>query len=174
MNQQTYAKLSEGTEETPKQAQSPAYAATLAGLMSFGLAALLLVFVEQRELLLAITALIAVLFVGLWKAAEKWSLRDKRIDRCESFTLNTLALFKILAFFVSVQYVMQIALDLFTTSNVKLPNLVLMLACLIMLGLSFVPFVTDTILIFPASRSRLLERYERQQHRRHRVQTDVN
>src|SRR5277367_4651037 len=133
----------------PKQAQSPAYAVTLAGLLSFGVASLLLLFVEQKELLLAITALIAAYCVGLWKAVKQCSLRDRRINRHESFWLNAIALIKLLAFFVSMQYAMQIALDLFTASAVKLPNLVLMLAGLLVVALSFVPFVSDTILILP-------------------------
>jgi amino acid transporter len=151
MNRQSLpsTRANEDETEEPKQAQSPAYAITLAGVFSFGLANLLQQFVEQKELLLAITALVAALCVGLWEAAKQWSLRDRRINRWESFTLNTIVLFKLLAFFVCVTIAMQIVLDLFVTSTVKLPNLILMLAGLLMVALSFVPFVSDTILILP-------------------------
>lgn len=142
----------EEEEEEPKQAQSPAYAITLAGVFSFGLTSWLQQLVEQKELLLAMTALIAGLCVGLWKATKQWSLRDKRINRLESFALNTIALFKMLAFFVSVNFGMQIMLDLFMTSSVKLPNLILILAGLLMVALGFVPFVSDTILVLPPLR----------------------
>jgi hypothetical protein len=149
MNQQSLPSSRGGDDEEPKQAQSPAYAITLAGVFSFGLASWLQQLVEQKELLLAMTALIAAFCVGLWQAMKQWSLRDWRINRCESFALNTIALFKLLAFFVSMQIAMQIMLDLFMTSSVKLPNLVLILAGMLMVALGFVPFVSDTILVLP-------------------------
>lgn len=132
--------------------QSAGYAAVLAGLVSYGVAEWMLIFVEQVELLLVFTALGACLMVGARRAYEEWALRDRRIDRFEAFVLDFFSLFKLILFFCAGQYVIRIVKNWFLLGGLKLPNVLLMIGVLVMLALAFVPFVTSTILFLPLSR----------------------
>jgi hypothetical protein len=127
--------------------QTTSNAGLLAGFVSFGVAQILILLVERVELLLVLTALLAGLIVGVRRMYEERALRDKRIDRCESFVLDSLAFMKLVLFFCAGQYVVVIMKNLLMLNNQSLPCIVLMLGCLIFLGLSFIPFVTDTYFV---------------------------
>ncbi len=133
-------------------AQSAGYAAVLAGFVSLGVARIMLSFVEQTELLTAFAALGAAVMVGARRLYEEWALRDQKIDRLEAFHLDVASLVKLILFFCAGQFVILIATSLFLLEGQETACVVLMLFLLVALALSFIPFVTDTILITPLSR----------------------
>ncbi len=127
-------------------------AQTTAGLLfSFPIKDLLLTFVEQRELLIAFLALFAIVLVGAREMVTAWSLADKKITGFESFNISIFEFLKILAFFSAVQLLASWIFDMFLTSTVLLPCLLLMGAVALMAALNFIPYLTDKI--FSASLS---------------------
>jgi hypothetical protein len=121
-------------------------ATVLAGSVAYYVPPFLALYVEQREILLAFTALFGVLLIGVRKLGETLALRDKVITEFEFFHLDGLTLFKIIAFFACVQYAAQILLDYFNASTVLVPNLILMLGVLLVMALSLIPALSSNIL----------------------------
>ncbi len=125
--------------------QSISYAALFAGLVSFGVAQILLLLVEEVELLLVLTALGAVLAYGLGRAYRAYALRDRRLDRCEAFGLDIFSFIKIVCFFCAGQYLIQICKNLLILNNQSPAWICLIIADLIFFGLAFLPFLSGTI-----------------------------
>lgn len=126
---------------------STGVAAGLVTLVSIYVPSFLSLFVEQRELLLLLTALLGVLLVALHAAAERVALMgDNFIDRFEAFHLDWLQVFKMLAIFASVAYVGQIFLDYFMAGPIAVPNLLLCIVVLLGLALALLPLFKNMIL----------------------------
>jgi len=125
--------------------QRISYAGLLAGLVSFGVAQILLLLVEQVELLLVLTALGAVLMYGLGRAWRKFALRDRRLDRCEAFVSDIFSFLQIILFFCAGQYIIRICTNLLVLNNQQLTWICLMIGYLIFFGLAFLPYLSGII-----------------------------
>jgi hypothetical protein len=106
-------------------------------------------FVQQREILLAFTALLACLLIGGHAIATKLALaNDNVIDTFESYHLDGITLIKMLAFFACVQFVGMITIDYFLAGPVQVPCMALILVVLVVLAISYLPFLGRTMLLW--------------------------
>lgn len=143
------AKAADAKERRSQRSQTAvAIGATLAGLLSFKIADWMLQVVPQRELLLALTLLLAVLFRAVSVVAtDRFYQNDLYIDEFEQFILAVLDFLALLLVFVSVQYAAQFVTDLFTVHGIPLlPTALYCLIVLLFIALSFVPFVRSDLM----------------------------
>jgi uncharacterized membrane protein YoaK (UPF0700 family) len=125
-----------------------AIGATIAGLLSFKIADWMLLVVPQRELLLALTILLALAFYVLSRVlADRFYKNDLYVDEFEQFVLAVLDFIALLLIFVAVQYAAQFLTDLFVlTGPPPLPTLLLCLAVLLVIAFAVVPYVRSDLL----------------------------
>jgi hypothetical protein len=126
---------------------STGVAAGLVTIVSIYVPSFLSLFVEQRELLLLFTALLAILLIALHEAAKRIALyRDNFIDRFETFHLDLLQVFKMLAIFASVSYAGQIFIEYFMAGPIAVPNMLFCIVVLLGLALALLPLFKDVVL----------------------------
>lgn len=126
---------------------STGYAITLAGLIAYGVSAMLLRFVELTELLAAFTAAMCFLCIVAETAYHKLALVDDgRIDLSELFILDSLRFFKILFLFITGFYVVALFLELASASLPILPDILLYITVVLVGVLSFLPYLQQDIL----------------------------
>jgi len=137
----------EKDQQTRRSAIAVATSLTLAGLLSFRAADWFIVIVPQRELLLLLTLLFAVLFHALSTFLGKLFVSDTYLDEFERFILILLDFLAILLFFMGVQYAALILTELFTLYGFPpLSDFLLSVAVLLYLAFNFVPFVRSDLL----------------------------
>jgi len=138
-----------GTKAQARKRQAVASTGVAAGLVtlvSVYVPGYLSLFVEQRELLLVLTALLSVLLYGLHEVAKTIALlKDAFIDRFEAFHLDLLQVFKMLSVFTCISYLAQIGMEYFMSGPISTPNLLFCVVVLLGLALALLPLAKSLV-----------------------------